>query len=118
MTDLNRVTSSLFIKELIRRVHQELLASRQERLDSGDPPIFAVEQMTIEVNFVATRSTEGGGGLDFKIVTIGGANVGGKRQYHNEQVHKITLSLTASPDSGGVLTDLDESVSRFLPREE
>ena len=54
----------LFVKELIRRVHQELKDSKAERERSGEPPIFEVERMTIEVNFVAIESKEARGGLE------------------------------------------------------
>jgi hypothetical protein len=110
---------SLFIKDLIRRVHQELLESQKEREECGEVAIFEVEKMTIEVNFVVTDSKEAKGGLDFKIITIGGLDLGGKAEYQQQQVHKIVLSLTALPNRNRlILKDLEESGSRFMPREE
>jgi len=109
---------SLFIKDLIRCVHQELLESQKEREEYGEVAIFEVEKMTIEVNFVATDSKEAKGGLDFKIITIGGLDLGGKAEYQQQQVHKIVLSLTALPRDRLILKDLEESGSRFMPREE
>lgn len=109
----------LFIKELIRRVHQELVESREEREAAGEPAIFQVSELTIEVNFVVAQSTEAKGGLDFKIITVGGIELGGSKEYQQQQVHKIILSLTALPDAGlSVLTDLEESASTFRPRED
>jgi len=48
----------LSIKTLIRAVTDELLASREERLAAGDPAVFEVEELTLEISFVATRSKE------------------------------------------------------------
>lgn len=110
---------SLFIKELIRRVHQELVESQQEREASGQPPIFQVQQMTVEVNFVITESSEAKGGLEFKVITVGGVDLGGSKGYQQQQVHKITLLLSALPyDDAAKLKDLEESGSGVLPREE
>ena len=103
----------LFIRELIRRVHRELLESRAEREEQGLAPIFEVQGMTIEVNFVATESRDLKGGLDFRVITAGGS-----RRYDNQQVHKITLTLAApvivETDEFG---DLERSPGRFMPRE-
>lgn len=118
MTREHSGEDSLFVRELIRRVHQELLESREERRQSGMPPIFEVERMEIEVNFVAIDSKEARGGLDFKVITIGGASVGGGKRYESQEVHKITLSLVALPyEVESRFRDL-EAGSRFMPREE
>jgi hypothetical protein len=82
--------SDLFIKTLIRRVHNELIESREEREREGQEPIFSVTGLTLEVNFVVERSKEAKGGLDFKVVTVGGINIGGARTYKQQQIHKVT----------------------------
>lgn len=117
--DTGDPTKSLFIKDLIRRVQQELLESQKERIANGEPAIFQVEKMTIEVNFVVSQSSEAKGGFDFKLITIGGIKIGGSKEYQQEQIHKITLSLTAvhGEDISG-LKGLEESGSRFMPRNE
>jgi hypothetical protein len=111
------LTRPLFIKDLIRRVHQELIESRQEREASGEAAIFEVEKMTIEVNFVAIQSKEAQGGLDFKIISVGGLELGGSAGIQQQQVHKITLTLNAVSNTI-VLRDLEETGSRFMPRED
>jgi hypothetical protein len=108
---------SLFIKDLIRRVHAELLESRAERERSGEPPIFTVQSLTLEVNFVAEKSKDVKGGLDFKVITVGGANLGGALTYHHQQVHKVTLNLLAtSPGEEDFFSDFDEAPGAFHPR--
>jgi hypothetical protein len=106
----------LFIRELIRRVHRELLESRSEREEEGLEPIFEVQGMTIEVNFVAAESKEAKGGLDFRVITVGGS-----RQYDSQQVHKITLTLSAPvilvAEDDDEFGDLERSPGRFMPRQ-
>jgi hypothetical protein len=97
MSKTESKSKSLFIRDLIRHVHQELLESRAEREASGQPAIFEVTNLVIEVNFVITESTEGKGGLNFKVITVGGVDVGGSKTYEQNQVQKITLTLTALP---------------------
>jgi hypothetical protein len=106
-------TRPLFVRELIRRVHQELVESREERERLGLPPIFEVQNMTIEVNFVANETKDVHGGLDFRVITAGGS-----RRYDQQQVHKITLSLAAVAQRGDPFTDLEVEGQRFMPRED
>ncbi len=102
----------LFIRELIRRVHQELEESRAEREASGGAPIFQVERLTVEANFIATESSQRKGGLDFRLVTVGGS-----RDLQQQQVHKITLSLLAVGARPAEEIEFDVSASPFRPRE-
>jgi hypothetical protein len=102
----------LFVRELIRRVHQELVESRAQRERLGLSPIFEVESMTIEVNFVASESKEAQGGLDFKLITAGA-----KRQYDQQQIHKMTLVLTATAQMRSLFGPAEPESSRFMPRE-
>ena len=88
--------NSLSIKDLIFRVQQELIESQTERTKSGREPLFEVETLTIEINFVVTTTTDAKGGIDLKLVTVEGG-----KQYENQQVQKITLQLTAIPSREG-----------------
>jgi hypothetical protein len=101
MPDHDLKESSLSLKELIRRVQIELMESQGEREARGDAPLFEVESLTLEVNFVVTRSKGGSGGFEFKVLTFGGINVGGDVERQEQQTHKITLSLKAIPGSFG-----------------
>jgi len=111
-------TNSLFIKELIRKVQQELIDSKEERERKGEKAIFQVEKMEIEVNFVVIESANAKGGFDFKILTIGGINLAGIKEYEKQKAHKITLHLAAIPqpqDKEGLLDDFVKN-STFMPR--
>jgi len=113
------MSESIFVKDLIRRVHQELLESQQEREKSGEHPIFEVESLTIEVNFVIVQSKEAKGEVGFKLITVAEGDLGGTKSYQQQQIQKITLSLTALPYDGmGSLKDVEGSSSRFMPRSE
>jgi hypothetical protein len=103
----------LFLKELIAKVHTDLLDSQREREERGDPPIFQVAELTLEVHFIVQESGEASGGLDLKVLTVGG-----KRQFENQQVHKVTLRLVGVPqghDGGFAFTD--DSLPTFRPSE-
>jgi hypothetical protein len=114
----------LFIKDLIRHVDAELRGSQAERAESGQAPIFEVNDLVLEVNFVATKSAEAKGGIAFHIITVGG-----DASYQSQQVHKVTLSLSAvkehGPGEAPVPPPDDELVeleptdyTAFRPREE
>ncbi|HSK74544.1 MAG TPA: trypco2 family protein [Pyrinomonadaceae bacterium] len=98
MKTVNEEQNTLSLKELIRRVQQELVDSQKEREEKGDDALFEVEKLTLEVNFVVTRSNDAKGSLDFKVLTVGGISLGGGKNYQQQQVHKIILSLKAIPD--------------------
>jgi hypothetical protein len=85
---------TLHIKDLIDMVTMELMASQWERERHGLERLFKTQGLTLEVHFVAERRTEASGGLDLKVVTVGG-----KRTYQDQQIHKITLTLGV--DEGG-----------------
>lgn len=93
-TNNTSMTENLFIKELIRKVHDELIESQKEREINGIDPLFTVRDMTIEVNFIAEKSLSAKGGLDFKVVTIGG-----NTDIKSQQIHKITLNLEVDRSS-------------------
>jgi hypothetical protein len=94
----------LSLKDLIRAVSDELLASRQERTSSEQPAIWEVGELTIEASFVVTASGSGGGGFDLKIL-----RADAKVDYGQETVHKITLTLKAL-DSEDTLTELGDEL--------
>jgi hypothetical protein len=89
----NLGTDSLSLKQLIRRVTQELVESQREREESGGPALFEVEKLTLEVNFVVTKSKSAKGGFDFRVLTFGGINAGASGEHQEQEIHKIVLSL-------------------------
>jgi hypothetical protein len=85
--------NSLSLKELIRRVQAELVESQHERESRGEAALFEVESLTLEVNFVVTKSKGASGGFDFRVLTFGGIKAGGDIERQEQQTHKIILSL-------------------------
>lgn len=70
------------LSELINWVKKELLSEEAKR---DDPvPLFVIDEVTVEVNFVL--SGEGEGGIDLKIVKAG-AKVG------EERIQKATVKM-------------------------
>ncbi|MEF1330606.1 trypco2 family protein [Vibrio sp. M260121] len=95
----------LFIKELVRQVHNELYESQEERELQGQDALFEVEKLTIEANFIVTDSETESGGIDFKLLKY---NAGGSSK--NERVHKVILELvTPSKPSSNVPRSDDKS---------
>lgn len=97
--------SDLSLKNLIRAVSGELLASQTERLEAGQRALFEIEELTIEVSFVVTETRGGGGGFDLKVVKAD-ANV----RYDRERVHKITLKLKALGEEDAAVPDLPDTL--------
>jgi len=106
--------NEISLKELIRTVSDELMASRAERLAANRPAIFEVDGLTIEVSFIITESDAAGGGFDLKILK---ANA--KSDYRQESIHKITLTLSAIKDDAGrvLLRELGDEVP-LRPRQD
>ncbi|HEY7305966.1 MAG TPA: trypco2 family protein [Bryobacteraceae bacterium] len=99
------VTQDLSLKTLIQAVSEELRASRDERLASGAQALFEVQDLTIEVSFVVTKSKGGGVGFDLKVVRAD-ANV----KYDQESVHKVILKLKALDKDDLVLPDVPDQL--------
>jgi Trypsin-co-occurring domain 2 len=95
----------LSMKALIRAVSDELLASRVERQTAGQPALFEIRDLTIEVSFVVTESKGGWGGVDLKGVKAD-ANV----KYDREQVQKIILTLRALGPEDATIPDLPDQL--------
>jgi hypothetical protein len=78
----------LSIKELIQAVRNELVESENERRQKKIDPLFVVDSLKIEVNFVVENKKDTGGKFNLQVVDIGRNVV-----YTEQQIHKITLDL-------------------------
>ena len=85
---------NLNLKELIHTVRQELIDSEKERKRKRLDPLFKVDSLKIEVNFVIEETLKTGGKLGIKIV-----DVGRDHTYSSQQVHKISLELKTCEDN-------------------
>ena len=82
------------VKELLRKISEDLLESEEERLSKGQRSVFEVSELTIELAFVVSRSREGRGGVDLRVV-----NIGGDASRKSEQTQRMTLKLVAADPS-------------------
>jgi hypothetical protein len=94
------------IADLIRQISNELVAARAARLAAGDPAVFEVEGLDIEVSFTVGRSRSGSGGVDVRVVQLGGQG-----SHDQQAVQKLTLHLKATtlPSGQPEFTDFDAS---------
>jgi hypothetical protein len=76
------------ISSLIRKVHNELIKSQELREGENLPPLFEVESLVIEANFIVSQSTDQKGKIDLKIVGVDGV-----KSNREEEVHKLILKL-------------------------
>lgn len=94
----------LKIRDLIQSVRNELIESEKERKIKGLPPLFYVDALRIEANFMAEKSNKDGGKVDFKIVSIGS-----DKGNSSASIHKIILDLkstaTLADVASTVITD-------------
>ena len=81
-------TNQLQIKDVIRKVQQELIESQKEREESGILPLFEVDSLELEINFIVRQQSEGRAGLSFAVV-----DAEAEHNYSREQVQKMTLRL-------------------------
>ncbi len=84
----NNKNDDFSISSLIRSVHNELIKSQEQREAENIAPLFEVESLTIEANFIISKIKESKGKFDLKII-----GVDGMQNIKKEQVHKIILKL-------------------------
>ena len=102
-------TDGIRIKDVIRKVQQELMESQKEREELEEPPLFEVEGMELEIHFVARKTTDAKAGLSLPVV-----DVGANRNYSNEQIQKLKIRLRVVEEgaAGFNFTPKKESGSR------
>jgi hypothetical protein len=89
---------------LVEYVREQLHVAAESRRQRNELALLRVESVTIEVNVVVTRTKEGHGGIDLKVLTVGGA-----KAFEEQQVHKVVLNLRAKePGEPQYDDDLEE----------
>ena len=97
------MNNDVSLGSFIRHVRQELQAAASELRASGEDALLRVETVNIEVHAVATTSKEGKGGVDLKVLTLGGGKL-----IKEQEIHKITVTLRAKrPDEPQYFDNLD-----------
>jgi hypothetical protein len=92
----SRLAEDISLSEVIRAVSDELVASRNQRLAEGQPPVFEVNSLDIELSITVTRSRSKGGGVDVKVVRGDIGDTSG-----NESVQRLALHLNSTILSKG-----------------
>jgi len=83
----------LLLTDLIRQVRQELTTAFEEHKQSGQPSIFTVESVALEVNVTVQRdeTLKAGGGAKLVVVDL---EAGGEKTLSASHVHKVTVQLS------------------------
>ena len=79
---------SVSVSELIAQIRNELVNAEAERRAKGNDPLLELQQVEIEVNFVVGASETRKGGLDLKVITLGG-----EKERRREEVQKVKIVL-------------------------
>ncbi|HEY7950164.1 MAG TPA: trypco2 family protein [Solirubrobacterales bacterium] len=58
---------------MVSKVREELEALDASRRVAGKPALFVVEELELELQFTAIKRGEGHGGIDLKVITLGGS---------------------------------------------
>ena len=98
---------NISLKQLIKKVSDELIESRSERIAELREPIFEIDSLTIEASFTVSNSKNASGGFDLHILS---GNL--DKLSSSEKIHKITLKLNpiTSNDLKGKLKELGTEV--------
>lgn len=81
------MTQPIGLSELINQVKKELLTPPDK---DGDPPVFFVDSVELELQVTAKR--EGKAGIKIDVVSIGGGEAGGTLSH--EKTHTVKVSLS------------------------
>ena len=81
------MTQPIGLSELINQVKQELLTPPDK---NGEPPVFFVDSVELELQVTAKR--EGNAGVKIDVVSIGGVEGGGTLGH--EKTHTVKVSLS------------------------
>ena len=81
------MTQPIGLSELINQVKQELLTPPDK---DGEPPVFFVDSVELELQVTAKR--EGNAGVKIDVVSIGGGEAGGALSQEKTHTVKVTLS--------------------------
>ena len=103
----NNMNDDVTLSGLVVYVREQLRVASEARRSRNEAALLRVESVTIELNVVATKTTEGHGGVDLKVLTVGGL-----KSFEEQQVHKVILNLRAKepgePQYNDALEELEE----------
>lgn len=86
--------SDLGVAELVSKVREELEALDAGRRAAGKPALFVVEGLELELQFTAVKRGGGHGGIDLKVITLGGS-----KEVESGAVQKINLRFALDEEA-------------------
>jgi hypothetical protein len=82
----------LGVAELVARVREELETLDADRRSAGKPALFALKEMELELQFTAVKRIDGTGGIDLKVISVGGS-----KGIESTAAQKINLRFALDP---------------------
>lgn len=92
ITPMDSVDNSLNLSDLLELVRSELRHAEIQRQVKGQPPMFAVKTLDLELQVVLKETSKGSGKFDLKVVSAGGETVGESGTTHTIKLHLEALS--------------------------
>jgi molecular chaperone DnaK (HSP70) len=85
---------SVQLTALIKALKHDLRSYHQEMEDSDEPALFSIEGATVEAEVMASKNKSKEGGLDLKVIRLGGGSA-----TTSGVVFRLSLSLRLLPDA-------------------
>lgn len=101
--------SEIGLADLLIQLRSELDAAQQNLTDAKKGAVLFVDSAEVEVHFEVEKSKEGGGGVRFHVISVGG-KLG--RDEHTTQ----RLLLTLKPDPGSQIAAAGEGTGAMASR--
>jgi len=79
------------ISDLLRELQRQLTRSQETRENEGLPPLFQLQDMTVEVQFTAVRDDNVEGKIGIHVLQAGGSS-----KIVESTVHRVTIHLTVN----------------------
>jgi hypothetical protein len=101
------------LSEFIFQVKKDLL---DKQLSKDDPvPLFAIDEIEVEVGVTATREAEGNAGLNLTILGVG-LEAGGKGTVGKENAQTVRVKLSPLLSKEELFEQLPDSVKQEIRR--
>lgn len=87
-TVMSNSEPQLGLSQLINQVKAELVDSQKESIKSGNPPMFRIKRVEVEVRFTVREVAKADGGIDLKLVALKAGE-----EAESTHIHSVTVEM-------------------------